>query len=73
MSWTRVTSASVTPSSSSAAFTVTVWDVSHVEVVKVSTLLVSAALDRVRSVLAWPLTVTFTSPAGWDWSAPPCS
>ena len=30
--------------------------------------LVSVAPDRVRSVSAWPLTVTVTSPAGWLFS-----
>ena len=57
----------VTPSSSSAAFTVTVWAVSHVVVEKVSTLLVSVSPDRVRSVPECPLTVTVTSPAAAGW------
>ena len=66
MSWVRVTSASVTASSSSAAVTFTVCAVPHVEVVKVSSLSPLSVVPEIdRSVLEWPLTVTFTSPAGW--------
>ena len=67
MAWTRVTSASVTASSSSAAFTVTVCAVPQFSVVKVSSSsLLSVVPERVRSVLAWPLIVMVTSPAGWE-------
>ena len=66
MAWARITSASVTPSSSSAAFTVTVWAVPQLAVVKVSSSSpLSPALAMLRSVPAWPLIVTVTSPAGW--------
>ena len=65
MAWARETSASATPSSSWAAFTVTVCAVLQFAVVKVSfPSLLRLVPDRVRSVPAWPLIVTVTSPAG---------
>ena len=65
MSWVSVTSASVTASSSSAAFTVTVCAVPQFAVVKVSfPSLLRPVPDRVTSVLACPLMATITSPAG---------